>query len=645
MQFLLQAAGSATVPLQAPSAEPAARLFRFLFSTVPQWVQLAGILIGVPVGLIVAWLAWKNRLALIAWFKSRSRGYRIALVSAFAVVSLSGAGTGLVGYHYMMHDNDFCQSCHIMDTAWNRFQVSAHKSLTCHDCHRQPIWVSSIELYWWVLERRMAVPAHDKVPTKVCAECHMQTVGDSSRKNVMLTAGHVVHLKSDSSALRNVQCTTCHGRDFHKFTPNNATCAQSGCHTDKKVKLGAMSTAGFMHCTVCHSFRNRVKDTTDVAKASKSMSPTSIQCYGCHEMTDRMKKFDLTSDPHRGGCGTCHNPHKQAEPKDALKSCATAQCHASADTLTAFHRGLGGHSLDDCSTCHKPHSWKVKGNECLACHKNIYTDRPSLKKSSAPAPMRDAPVKHAQAWDATPVPPPGGPSAEESVTDPSADVAIAPLPEVVPEPASPSAPQGTPQGAPLASAPKDSTLFPHSRHKNVPCTDCHATDATHGGVKVTKPDGCRSCHHATTQKVVCATCHEKGLKGARSVDVSMHITARKDPVVQRTLRFEHTRHAKLECAKCHDNTTTRKPKVTCNSCHSDHHEPQRECTSCHTSARTGHDRTAHEGCSTCHVSPAAARLTASRTLCLSCHEKQKTHEPAGDCASCHLVSTHPGGKS
>lgn len=618
---LLQAAGSVASPDKALSPEPAARLFRFLFSAVPQWIQLAGILIGVPIGMIVAWLAWKNRLALVTWFRTRSRGYKVALVSAFAVVSLSGAGTGLVGYHYMMHNNDFCQSCHIMDTAWNRFQVSAHKSLTCHECHRQAIWVSSIELYWWVTERRMAVPAHDKVPTKVCAECHMQGVADSSRKNVMLTAGHVVHMKSDSSALKNVQCTTCHGRDFHKFTPNNATCAQSGCHNDKKVKLGAMSSAGFMHCIVCHSFRNRVADTINVSKASKSMSPTSIQCYGCHEMTDRMKKFDLTSDPHRGGCGTCHNPHKQDEPKDALKSCATAQCHGKPDTLTSFHRGLGTHSLDECSTCHKPHSWKVKGNECLACHKTIYTDRPSLRKSSAPAPLREPPVKHAQAWESTPSTPHGGPSADEP--DDSAEEAPVWF-------------------EPQAAVPHDSTTFPHSKHKKVACTDCHSTDATHGGVRVTRPDGCRSCHHSTTQQVACATCHQKGPTAARSVAVTMNITARKDPSVQRTLTFEHARHAKMECAKCHDETPNRKPKVTCNACHADHHDPQRDCASCHATARTGHDRSAHEGCTTCHTSSGAAQLTSSRSLCISCHEKQRTHEPTGECSTCHLVSTHPG---
>ena len=627
MPVLLHVAGSGAAPDGALSTEPAARLFRFLFSVVPQWVQLSGILIGVPVGLIVAWLLWKNRLAVLAWFRARSRGFQIALVSAFAIVSLSGTGTGLVGYHYMMHNNDFCQSCHIMDTAWNRFQVSAHKSLTCHECHRQPIWVSSIELYWWVTERRMAVPAHDKVPTKVCAECHMQGGGDSSRKNIMLTAGHVVHLKSDSAALKHVQCTTCHGRDFHKFTPNNATCAQSGCHTDKKVKLGAMSQAGFLHCVVCHSFRNRVKDTTDVKQASKSMSPTSIQCYGCHEMTDRMKKFDLTSDPHRGGCGTCHNPHRQETPKEALKSCATAQCHGSTDTLTAFHRGLGAHALDECSACHKPHSWKVKGSECLACHKNIYADRPSLRKATAPPPLWDPPVKHPQAWE--PTTPPGGPSASDADDGVSAAVAID---------------ERVAARATHDAVSRDSTRFPHARHKTVPCADCHATSSTHGGVKVTRPDGCRNCHHASSQKASCASCHQQGPSAARTVDVKMTVTARRIPQVERALTFAHARHAALACTQCHDDSPTRAPKATCLGCHADHHQPKRECAACHTGAKTGHDRAAHDACASCHTAPWVAQLPSSRTLCLACHDTQRTHEPGHECSICHLVSPHAGGR-
>src|SRR5579862_3256066 len=203
--------------LTAPAPEPTARLFRFLFSTVPQWIQIACVVIGVPVACIVAWQIWKHRRALWGWFKARSRVYKFALVAAIGVAALVSGGSGLYGYNYVMHRNDFCQSCHIMDAPWNRFQSTAHKNLQCHACHRQPLYVSTVELYYWVTERRMAVPPHDKVPSPVCRECHVRTETDSARTNVMLTAGHVVHLRSDSSALKNVQCVTCHGRDFHMF--------------------------------------------------------------------------------------------------------------------------------------------------------------------------------------------------------------------------------------------------------------------------------------------------------------------------------------------------------------------------------------------------------------------------------------------
>src|SRR6185437_15263218 len=180
------------------------QLFRFLFSTVPQWVQIGGIVIGGPVALILGWQAWKHRRAIWAWWLARTLRFKLAMLGAATTIALVGGGTGLVSYNYLMHNNDFCQSCHIMDTAWNRFQVSAHKNLQCHACHRQPLYVSSVELYYWVTQRLMAVPAHDKVPNAVCDECHKRLETDSSRTNVMLTAGHALHLKSDSSALKDV---------------------------------------------------------------------------------------------------------------------------------------------------------------------------------------------------------------------------------------------------------------------------------------------------------------------------------------------------------------------------------------------------------------------------------------------------------
>lgn len=599
----------------------AGSLFRFLFTTVPQWVQLAGIFIGVPVAGIVVWQILKHRRALWAWWVSRSIFMQAAIFSAWLVLAVGLLGSGLYGYNYVMHENDFCQSCHIMDTAWNRFQVSAHKDLQCHGCHRQPMYVSSVELFWWVTERRMAIPPHDKVPTAVCNECHMRQGTDSARTLVTLTAGHAVHLKSDSSALKNVQCVTCHGRDFHLFKPNTASCAQSGCHMKTRVNLGDMSGAGFQHCTTCHDFKTRAKQGMTVAEAKHQLAPKAKECGSCHEMTDNIRKMDLEADPHKGSCGTCHDPHKQTEPKDAYKTCATAQCHASADTLTAFHRGIGAHALDQCGACHQAHSWKVKGTDCLACHKTIYQDRPLVRRSS-PTPKPAAFRRSTGRGRAT-----------RSVARFASFVpegGRAPLRAALLAPA-----LVTKNPARLAS----DSAFLHSRHKSVQCTDCHSTSSSHGGLKFDRPAGCIACHHGAQQRTPCATCHATTSLGQHTLPVTFAITARRDPVT-RPLAFAHARHGKLECARCHANNVKRAVKSTCADCHADHHGASADCATCHPTARVGHDRLAHEGCAGCHTDPRMAALPASRAMCIACHQEQRNHYPSGECASCHALDAH-----
>jgi hypothetical protein len=584
----------------------AGHLFRFLLTTVPQWVQLGGIFVGGPIALFLAWQAWKHRRALWAWWLARPGYVKAAMISTAFVAAVAAGGSGLWSYNYVMHENDFCQSCHIMDVPWNRFQVSAHKTLQCHACHRQPLYVSSVELFYWVTERKMTVPPHDKVPTAVCSECHMRQGTDSARTLVTLTAGHAVHLKSDSSALRNVQCVTCHGRDFHVFTPNKAACAQSGCHMNVKVNLGAMSSQGFQHCTTCHDFRSRVAANVTVAQAKLSLGPKALDCASCHTMTEKMLKFDLDADPHKGNCGECHDAHKQQEPRDAYKSCATAQCHASADTLTAFHRGLGNHKLDQCGACHQAHSWKVKGTACLSCHKTINDDHPPVRRVSSavkPAAFRRSGPRR-----------PAAP-------------AIARLASFAP------APRPAPQ-----ALPHDST-FLHSRHKSITCTDCHGTGTTHGGLKFTPPEGCQACHHGATQRTTCVTCHTTTPAAPYPEAVTFVISARPNPVT-RTIDFAHARHGAFECVRCHSNDVKRSVPATCTTCHAEHHGTTADCATCHPTARTGHDRTVHEGCagSGCHTDPRMAALPASRALCIVCHQEQRNHYPSGDCAACHALS-------
>lgn len=586
----------------------AGHLFRFLFSGVPQWIQIAGIVIGVPVAILLVWLFWKKRGQIWGWWLARRAAARLAIIAVIFLVVAGAATGGVAGYTYMMHDNDFCQSCHIMDTAWNRFQVSAHKNIQCHACHRQPLYVSSIELYYWVTQRMMQVPEHDRVPSAVCEECHTQKGSDSTLTQVMLTAGHAVHLRSDSSALKDVQCVTCHGRDFHIFIPSNNTCAQSGCHTTVRVNLGAMSKQAFPHCTICHDFKSRVPLTVSVAEARTKLTPQAMNCFSCHQMTQEIRKFDLYLDPHKGNCGICHDPHKQEQPNDAWKTCAASQCHGSPDTLTAFHRGLAGHVMRQCGSCHVAHSWRLKGADCTSCHKAINLDVPLRRRAALDQPSV------APAWS---------PPIASVVRFASFEHTVALTSTVA-------------TAAPSAATSRDST-FRHSVHKALACTSCHSTTDTHGGLTFTAPAGCLACHHGPRQRAQCTSCHARDSLPTATTPVTFAISARPQPV-SRSLTFSHARHGSLACATCHGGDVRRSVTTTCANCHADHHTAMADCATCHPTAHEGHDRTVHDGCARCHTDPVVAALPPSRPVCLACHEAQRDHYPNGDCATCHALT-------
>ena len=605
--------------------------FRFLFTTVPQWVQLAGIFIGVPVALIVAWQMWKHRRAIWAWWTSRALYVQAAIATSVLVVAAGGLFSGLYGYNYVMHENDFCQSCHIMDTAWNRFQVSAHKEIQCHGCHRQPLYVSSVELYWWVTQRLMTVPPHDKVPSKVCSECHMREGTDSARTLVTLTAGHALHLKSDNPKLKNVECVTCHGRDFHQFKPTSFSCTQSGCHFNQKVNLGAMSTQGFQHCTSCHDFKGLVPPGTTPKQAALALVPKVMDCTSCHAMTQNIKHFDLALDPHKGNCGMCHDVHKNTVPGDAFKTCASAGCHSEAKKLTAFHRGLGNHPLGDCGMCHLAHSWKVRGSDCKACHTTINQDRPAARRVSVrafshgarPVARRGAIVRSGVRFTSL--------VSRPRVSAPRVALSRMPLPRTSVVPPTVTTP-------PVPPVPRDRP-FLHSRHTTVSCTSCHATTSSHGELTFSRPAGCTACHHSAQQRVTCTGCHSMSTLGERAMPMVFAISARRTPVT-RSVGFSHGLHGTLGCAKCHATPGDRAVTSTCASCHASHHTPTADCARCHTTARVGHDRDSHAGCAGCHTDATVAALPSSRAVCLTCHQDQRTHYPLGDCATCHALADH-----
>ena len=70
-----------SIIVESPLPGGVATLTRFLLSTVPQWVQLTGLVVAVIVAGLVVWYLVRRRAAIRAWLASRSRGVTVALVA------------------------------------------------------------------------------------------------------------------------------------------------------------------------------------------------------------------------------------------------------------------------------------------------------------------------------------------------------------------------------------------------------------------------------------------------------------------------------------------------------------------------------------------------------------------------------------
>jgi hypothetical protein len=629
-----------SVVVRSPLPDPLVPIVQWIFQK-PGWVMAGGLVIGGLVALSLVILLWRRRRAVGTWLVARARGAKIAMVAAVGSVLLLMVGSGVKAYDYVMHDNDFCSGCHIFvpsgqvfvrpDTGTyllvNKLE-GKHDTLSCHSCHPFELKTQSKELFYWIIERPDRIPPHAKVPRHVCEGCHVQGEAKKTWARIASTAGHRTHLESDSSALKDVACLTCHARTAHQFQPADTTCAQKGCHLtdDVRIKLGRMA-ARFqpanrqplpneenLYCNSCHQFTAEAQFVSRDS-ASGILTPGARQCFGCHEMRQLLVSFDPGKDPHRGSCGMCHNPHTDVKPKDALKSCADAQCHAAWRDV-AFHVGAAHRKVAArCETCHVPHAARVDASDCVGCHESV---RKSSGKLRPPLPFDTTkalqqsfriiePGRSRGRGGGPPLDDPPGQRSERSI------------------------------------APADT--FSHTRHRRLTCITCHTTTSPTRRLTFEPPRGCQICHHQRPASSECATCHQSSdLSQPELVTVAVSVPHQAPR--SRQVPFEHEQHRQLACIKCH---TTRvslvpePPAATCVACHEDHHAARRECATCHRTAEIFKAHAppidAHQACDRCHTERTVERLEPTRSFCLACHGSETDHHAEQECAVCHLQAS------
>jgi nitrate/TMAO reductase-like tetraheme cytochrome c subunit len=66
----------------------------------------------------------------------------IALLAGAAVFIAGLADGGYRFYVHIEYDPTFCGSCHIMEKAWQTWQVGSHNRVNCHTCPSAKPWRS-----------------------------------------------------------------------------------------------------------------------------------------------------------------------------------------------------------------------------------------------------------------------------------------------------------------------------------------------------------------------------------------------------------------------------------------------------------------------------------------------------------------------
>jgi hypothetical protein len=495
-----------------------------------------------------------------------------AAIAVLGLMLLGGVAAGgfyaYRAYTYVQHDNDFCLSCHLMQDPYERFAQSAHRGLGCKACHQPTLTQRSTMALTQILQNPDSLLTHAEVPSERCAECHID--GDPEKwLLISQSAGHRIHLESSDSALSRLECVGCHSTSLHEFAASDRTCSQSGCHETTEIRLGGMG-ALTIHCATCHEF-GAPAGGAPVDSVALVMRPQREECLGCHAMRQLASSFPAAvDDPHGGSCGSCHQPHEQTTPAQAVESCATAGCHSSVEEITPFHRGLQQQALADCLACHQAHAFHAD-QQCTACHTTV--TQPGVVAA------------HAVAG--------GAPDARPFRHDQHADVVCTSCHV-----------SSDSHGAVVVNSYAQCQSCHHTGATAEPCAQCHAPESLAATRSVrrtltfsvgTPKQRDMPFDHRVHTAVECSSCHEAGVaRSAAATDcTSCHVEHHETDNNCMACHAPpaagaHELSAHLTCggAGCHDpNPFQPVPRTRpfCLSCHQDliDHRPDGDCAACH----------------------------------------------------------------
>lgn len=195
---------------------------------------------------------------------------------------------------------------------------------------------------------------------------------------------------------------------------------------------------------------------------------------------------------------------------------------------------------------------------------------------------------------------------------------------------------------PLQAQQADLSRFQHEQHTAFQCAECHSTG---NPTSVSNRTWCADCHHVNVGFGSCQRCHTAEEIAPEPLRRLVTFQLPNDVERNRSLTFDHGRHAELSCSSCHTEDASLRVEGRCSSCHEEHHQPGSDCAACHSEPPiNAHTTDVHvdlAGCGAagCHVAEGVeyASMLDERNFCVSCHVGERDHEEPEPCMECHLL--------
>ena len=270
----------------------------------------------------------------------------------------------------------FCNSCHIMEPYYRSWQASAHKNVSCIECHFAPGFggelrgkmLGLVQLAKYVTKTQGPRPVAD-VPDASCLRsgCHETRLLSGRVDFHGIPFDHTPHLGESRRGIK-LRCTSCHSQivqgEHIEVTPS--TCFL--CHFKDQPfnqKLGA--------CTRCHRIPEKSYDLGGGVKFTHELAfQKGVDCFNCHADLIRGQ-----GDATRERCMVCHN--REEDLKRIKDYVFIHQTHVTEHAVNCLNCHVAiEHSEDKEKIVHA-------AADCAGCHPNHHQEQVEMFRGSGAA--------------------------------------------------------------------------------------------------------------------------------------------------------------------------------------------------------------------------------------------------------------------